>query len=222
MFDRNTPSKMRLPTPWRLESRNVPIADTGDYDGVITILSSNGKTVAQFWNASDDEEETFRQIVEVINAHETEVTPHPPGCCDPKYRTAETSAEPDAWMAEDGRVCTADLKRSQKPIMTAGFTIPLYRRTAETTEKPACKCGRTWKAADCPVHGDPAALTGAARPPLAIGIDFASTADSTVYRCRHGNYFAQLGGAGAPTCGCFTEKASCSDDPHGDLPVEQA
>jgi hypothetical protein len=39
----------------------------------------------------------------------------------------ETGAEPDAWMTDDGRICTAQLKNSQTPGKTRDFTIPLYR-----------------------------------------------------------------------------------------------
>jgi oligoribonuclease (3'-5' exoribonuclease) len=35
MTDTNKTSNERLPLPWRFTSRNVAIADTGDYDGVI-------------------------------------------------------------------------------------------------------------------------------------------------------------------------------------------
>jgi hypothetical protein len=58
------------PTPWRLESRNVGIADTGDYDGVIEIKSADGKTVTECWNPSDDDEAAFQRIVDVMNAHD--------------------------------------------------------------------------------------------------------------------------------------------------------
>lgn len=44
----------------------------------------------------------------------------------------------------------------------------------EPSEKPACKCGRTWTAADCPVHGDPAALTAAARPSISTPVTVTS------------------------------------------------
>jgi hypothetical protein len=45
--------------------------------------------------------------------------------------------------------------------------------------------------------------------PLHVGIDPAMPgSESTVYRCRHGNYFHALGGEGAPTCGCFSQKTS--------------
>ena len=60
-------SNERLPLPWRFEERNVGIADTGDYDGVITIRAANGNAVAEAWNPSDEQEAAFRQIIEEMN-----------------------------------------------------------------------------------------------------------------------------------------------------------
>jgi hypothetical protein len=60
------------PTPWRIEHRSVPLADTGDYDDLMQILSADGEEVVQWWNASDEEEAVAERIVQTMNAHETE------------------------------------------------------------------------------------------------------------------------------------------------------
>lgn len=67
------PSKtVSHPTPWRIEHRNVPLADTGDYDGLTQILSADGEEVVQWWNTTDEEEAVAERIVQTMNAHETE------------------------------------------------------------------------------------------------------------------------------------------------------
>lgn len=57
----------RLPLPWRFEERNVPLADTGDYEGVIEIRAANNNVVAEAWNPNGEQEAAFRQIVEEMN-----------------------------------------------------------------------------------------------------------------------------------------------------------
>lgn len=56
------------PTPWRIDRRNVPLADTGDYDGLTQIFAADGEEVAQWWNSTDEEEELAERIVQTINA----------------------------------------------------------------------------------------------------------------------------------------------------------
>lgn len=44
----------------------------------------------------------------------------------------------------------------------------------ETRTEPVCTCGKTFMRADCPKHGDPAALTGAARPGNVVFVEIGS------------------------------------------------
>jgi len=54
---------------WRVETRNVPLADTGDFESIVEILVGNGGTpVAEIWNPEDDQIETFKRIVAEHNA----------------------------------------------------------------------------------------------------------------------------------------------------------
>lgn len=69
------PSNQQLPTPWRVASRNVPIADTGDYDGVLEIRAANGALVVDFWNPGEGTEDAFDRIVKCMNAVETKAEP---------------------------------------------------------------------------------------------------------------------------------------------------
>ena len=72
----NIPSKTVMPTPWRIERTNAPIADTGDYDCLTTVYAADDEDVFQVWNASDEQEEAYQRIVSVMNAVETTtVTP---------------------------------------------------------------------------------------------------------------------------------------------------
>ena len=59
------------PEPWRVELRNVPLGDTGDYEGVVEILSGNAKRpIIQFWDESEESEANARRIVACVNACE--------------------------------------------------------------------------------------------------------------------------------------------------------
>lgn len=71
-------SNERWPLPWNIDARNVPIADTGDYDGVVTIRAANGKEVTSVWNGDDEHEAVLRLIVDVMNARETTGESDPP------------------------------------------------------------------------------------------------------------------------------------------------
>ncbi len=47
--------------PWRVEAKNYPIADTGDYDGCLQILSANAKRpIVEIWEDGDEPEANAR------------------------------------------------------------------------------------------------------------------------------------------------------------------
>lgn len=54
--------------PLSFYARNVGIADTGDYDGVVEIKDADGKVIFQNWNGDDFDEERARHIVACVNA----------------------------------------------------------------------------------------------------------------------------------------------------------
>jgi len=54
--------------PWSVEVRNVAIADTGDYDGVVEIKDTNGQILFQNWNGDEPAEANARRIVACVNA----------------------------------------------------------------------------------------------------------------------------------------------------------
>lgn len=57
------------PEPWRVELKNVPIADTGDYDGVVQIFAGDAKQpIIEIWDESDEAEENARRIVACVNS----------------------------------------------------------------------------------------------------------------------------------------------------------
>ena len=57
------------PEPWRVELKNVPLGDTGDYEGVVEIFSGDAKRpIIQFWDESEEAEANARRIVSAVNA----------------------------------------------------------------------------------------------------------------------------------------------------------
>ena len=59
------------PEPWRVELRNEPLGDTGDYEGVVEILSGSAqRPIIQFWDESEESEANARRIVACVNACE--------------------------------------------------------------------------------------------------------------------------------------------------------
>ena len=55
--------------PWRTESFNAPIGDTGDYEGCLEVYTrENQDRVAEAWNPEDKHEAFFARIVSCVNA----------------------------------------------------------------------------------------------------------------------------------------------------------
>jgi len=52
----------------QLVTRNVGIADTGDYDGVCEAKSASGKIIFQIWGGDDIDEANARRLVACWNA----------------------------------------------------------------------------------------------------------------------------------------------------------
>lgn len=60
--------KACLSLPLRVETRNEPIADTGDYNGVTSIEHSNGgESLAEVWNGEDHEDAQLHYLAHCGN-----------------------------------------------------------------------------------------------------------------------------------------------------------
>ncbi len=57
------------PLPWTSNSRNIPIADTGDYDGIDEIIASNGKRIVEVWGDDEEDAANIKFIVLACNHH---------------------------------------------------------------------------------------------------------------------------------------------------------
>jgi hypothetical protein len=106
------------PTPWRLELKNVPLADTGDYEGVATIIAADGERVLRLWDVDDDQEELLKRIVSTMNAHETAAKDGPLAASDKfvaLFKREPSTPSDLAWMngysAARAEHMTADAKR---------------------------------------------------------------------------------------------------------------
>lgn len=53
--------------PWRKETYNTPMGETGDYEGHLEIWAGE-RRVADCWNPDDENEEDFDRIVTCVNA----------------------------------------------------------------------------------------------------------------------------------------------------------
>lgn len=53
--------------PVKLYHRNVPIGDTGDYDGVTEIKDDEGTVLCEWWNANEKQEQNADEIVALLN-----------------------------------------------------------------------------------------------------------------------------------------------------------
>lgn len=55
--------------PWKLDSYNSPLGDTGDFEGVLQIYTrEHQELVAENWNPEDEHEELFSRIITCVNA----------------------------------------------------------------------------------------------------------------------------------------------------------
>lgn len=63
----NTTNTPDYGEPWRKETYNTPMGETGDYEGHLEIWADD-RRVADCWNPDDENEEDFDRIIQCVNA----------------------------------------------------------------------------------------------------------------------------------------------------------
>ncbi len=108
----STEAKPAPTLPLVFHEFNSPIADTGDYDGIIQIKDTAGRVLAEHWNPDEAHEEAFRRFISACNSHSALV--------------AALEWRPISTAPRDGsHILVADLRPDQTGFgLFAGVRIP--------------------------------------------------------------------------------------------------